>query len=56
MHNKNAIKRLYEIIDIFCLSDCLKDEFEAAAEEEDINTIDDLVEYFEQELRYWSDN
>ncbi|HHV74297.1 MAG TPA: hypothetical protein GXX41_06585 [Thermoanaerobacterium sp.] len=53
---KNSIRRLYEIIDIFYLNDCLEDEFTAAEEQENIQTIDDLVSYFEEELSYWSDN
>lgn len=56
MQNKNSIRRLYEIIDIFYLNDCLEDEFTAAEDQGDIKTIDDLVEYFEDELRNWSDN
>lgn len=54
--SRELIRRLYEIINVFCLNDCLEVEFEAAEEQEDLNTINDLVEYFEEELRYWSDN
>jgi hypothetical protein len=54
--SKELIQELYEIIKIFVENDCLKEEFEVASEQDDIKTIDDLVAYFEDELRCWNDN
>lgn len=51
--SEESIKKLYKLIEIFVKNDCLEQVFENASEQGDINTINDLITYFEEELCYW---